>query len=299
MQTLDPNRNKLTKAEHERVFWEKVIPGHVEHNDPNLPPIALPQDNPVAYLLAGQPGAGKSYCRLALLRNIDPKAMPIQVGSDIFRIHHPQYTSLQREDDQTADFYTDIDARQWVNEAISYAVNKRYSVLIDSTLSRPNVAKSWLKVFRDRQYSRQVLCLAVPKALSQLSNLLRYHLICQQQGGHGRICLVDAHDSAYDGVVNTAKFIDAEKAADVTEIRRRHGRTCYANRLMKYTDAWEDEPPRMPGVIQVERECWCTQEAQWFYESLSQLRGQMSATWTAELDRIAQLASGLKPCPAS
>lgn len=61
----------------------------------------------------------------------------LEFGSDTLRVYHPDYKRLLKVDADRACFYTDPDARAWVEDSLNHCLAQRLSVVFDSTLSRP------------------------------------------------------------------------------------------------------------------------------------------------------------------
>lgn len=250
MSPLDPDLYRLPSHEHEAIFRQEII---LEEGFDR----ALPWQHPTAYLLGGQPGAGKSHTgkTIAPFTVIDRESGhlhggAIGFGSDKLRAHHPLYEVLQAIDDQTADFYTDTDARLWVDKTVDYAIEQRLNVVFDSTLSRPEVAQSIIERFHEAGYRVEVAFVAAPEPLSLLGNLQRYSDQAHQKG-YGRICERASHDAAYAGVLLVADRIDASRLVDAVHVYRRGGERIYTNHLG--TDGQWVRPAATRAAINAER----------------------------------------------
>lgn len=249
MRPPDPDLHRLDTAVHEAIFQQRIVPRRLSR--------AIPWQRPTAYLLAGQPGAGKTQIKSAVVpftlkaaRDDRPRGGAIEIGSDKLRTFHPGYRELQRADDQTAASYTNADARLWVDEAVDYLVERRANVVLDSTLGKPDVAQSIIERFRDAGYRVEVAFVATPRALSLLGNLHRYQNQTHKKG-FGRIVERANHDYAYTGVLETADRIDTGRLADAVHVYRRGGERIYTNHLG--ADGQWVRPTAMRLALETER----------------------------------------------
>ena len=287
MSEIDPRRYQLSASEHHRIFHEEIVREYAQ---------ATPQQIPIAILLGGQPGAGKSHAKQLLLRNF-VDATPVDIGSDMLRPYHPQYAQLLRTDDRHADTYTDRDARAWVDMAMAFAIEHRYSIVLDSTLSRPETFQATAERLRDAGYHINVAMLAVPAPLSRLGNLQRY-LAQYEVKGHGRFCVPETHDAAYAGVLNTAALVDqTARLADVVHVFRRGGPPLYTN--VRAGDIWS-QPPRAVPVISSERgRVWTESEQRAFHDALHRASAAAPEHLATEVAGIRDLAEPYLMNPGS
>lgn len=286
---LNPHRHRLSDDENEAIFQSEIVPNELE-------PAPRDRGQPIAYLLGGQPAAGKSFCKRLIRRSLPADSSPADIGSDLFRVYHPEYERLQEADDRTAAFYTDYDARLWVDKAVRFSVERRANILLDSTLSRPEKARELLNELAEHGYVTDVVFIATPQGLSRLSNIVRYLEMCEATGGHGRICIPEDHDRAYTGVVKTAEVIDIEIAADSVFVRRRDGRIPYENRRTDQPYRGWMDPDRTAAPVIVEERNYATEaESHWFDAQLGRLQYHPRAgEWQYELTCIEDM---FRPLP--
>jgi Ni2+-binding GTPase involved in maturation of urease and hydrogenase len=125
---LDPDQHRLPEDEHQAIFEKEIIPALFDGT-------AVVQ-RPVAVILGGQPGAGKSpLVEAATVELMDRGGVAEIVGDDL-RDFHPRYRSLLQQDDRTAAFYTDRDSGRWVEKAIEQAKARSVNLIIEGTMRR-------------------------------------------------------------------------------------------------------------------------------------------------------------------
>lgn len=90
-------------------------------------------------LFGGQPGSGKSAAIADAVAVIKAHGGGVEIMGDDLRSFHPKYDTLLALDDQTAAFYTDLDAGRWVEKAIQHASSNRYNVVLEGTFQQSDV----------------------------------------------------------------------------------------------------------------------------------------------------------------
>lgn len=262
-----------------RIFEEKIVRQELS---------GRPRPAPVVVMFAGQTGAGKSTLASAVSADLQVSDGAVEFSTDELRAYHPRLTYLLRHDVERANPLTDPDARRWVQMAVRYAIEHRYNVLYDGTLSRPDAARETAQVFRDGGYRTAVVFVATPAANSSLSVLTRYQDQVERRG-HGRF--IHNHDETYDGVLRTADAIDTEHLVDEVRVYRRGGTLLYANELTGQGQ-WQN-PPGLRGAIEAERHRPRTpEEFDRFVVEVTDLADRMDPGWR---DRIAAAAERAGP----
>jgi hypothetical protein len=285
------DRYRLDPVAHEEIFRQEIIPEEGFDR-------SLSWQHPTAYLLGGQPGAGKSQTKSAVVPfTLDKsggrpvRGGAIDFGSDTLRTYHPEYDRLQVLDDRTAAALTDTDARLWVDKTVDYAIERRANVVFDTTLSRVETAESIIQRFRDADYRVEVTFVAVPEAMSLLGNLQRYQAMVEQKG-LGRICERQTHDHAYAGVLETAERIDHRRLADAVHVYRRGGQRLYTNH--QTTDGDWVRPPGTVAAIGAERSRLRTpEESRELLAQIDDLAQRMGPQHQESLREITSLARPL------
>lgn len=127
---------------HEQIFRERIVPQLLNH--------ASPQEQPIAILLGGQPGVGKSSTKGALHAALTGGVADF--SADLMRPFHPRFAELLRGDERLLrelDTAIDQKARQWVDKAVTYSIERRFNVIFDSNLASPERAATIAEQFTD------------------------------------------------------------------------------------------------------------------------------------------------------
>jgi len=239
---LNPEQYQLSEDEHQAIFEKEI--------KPDLFADTKSSDRPVAVILGGQPGAGKSASVDNAMIELQSKGGAVKIEGDALRDYHPAYSDLMLEDDKIAAFYTDRDAGRWVEKAIAYAKVQRVNLVIEGTMRNPDVVASTMKSLREAGYEIDARALAVHWQLSEQGIIQRYEHQ-KADRGVGRMTTPEAHKAAYDGMLNTLERIEREKLADRVTIYRRGNEAIYTNTLEN--GRWEREPQARTAV-ETERE---------------------------------------------
>jgi chloramphenicol 3-O-phosphotransferase len=162
----EADRYRLSPEQHERIFQRRIVPQLTAH--------ARQVDAPRAVILGGQPGAGKSALQSAVEREFTAAGGVLSIIGDDLRAYHPKYRALLRTDDRRAAFYTDRDSALWIEKLIDYANSRRFNMLIESTMHRPDKIVATASALREQGYEIEARALAVHERWSILGIHQRY-----------------------------------------------------------------------------------------------------------------------------
>ena len=220
MSSFDAKAFVLSEQESTKIFKRDIIPaefgGFVDKNAaapllPLSPPLSggWKSEPPVAVLIVGQTGAGKTHAAPAIkgvfesivrgrgeprvgreetedLGSRNEKDDEEQAGpviahfiADTYKTYHPAYANLSAGDanEQTgrASAATGPDARRWLAMAVRHAVALRLDVLLESACRHPEDFAHLAQAFRGGGYRVEVGLMAVPAGLSRLGILTRFY----------------------------------------------------------------------------------------------------------------------------
>ncbi|NJP82512.1 AAA family ATPase, partial [Streptomyces sp. AA8] len=113
--------HRLSATEHRWIFDELIAPSYLGG--------IVPQDVPRAVYVLAQPGAGKTAVAGMVKRAMRPGTTRL-VGDD-FKVSHPDYFQLLRDDPRNAGAAIRYDYRAWFAEAEAYVRAARGDVLIE------------------------------------------------------------------------------------------------------------------------------------------------------------------------
>jgi UDP-N-acetylglucosamine kinase len=214
---IDESRYELPHAERHRLFRDVI--------EPLLFDGAVAVMNPVAVLLGGQPGAGKTRASEEVLLEY-PSAAPLPLGVDELRAFHPAYAELLSDDPANMTRATNATAGEWMRMAIDHARRHRYSVLIEGTFRRATVTLAEAAAFHGAGYTTRIVALSVPAAVSR-NSILHRAVTDARLGGDARWTPLEAHERGYVGTPQTIATAETSDAVDRITICNRAGQTLY------------------------------------------------------------------------
>jgi len=238
----DRLRYALPEATHERIFRGSIVP--------QLLPQSASAAEPVAVILGGQPGAGKTALLNQATETLRSTGPTVVINGDELRPYHPAYSGLQRADPLNAARYTDHDSGKWVQKLIAEAQERRVNLVIESTMRRPEVFSTTSASLHASGYQVEAHVLAVSERLSWQGVHQRYEQMTAE-GRAARFSTRDAHDAGASGMLDTLSRIESERSAERVMIATRDGRTLYDNRLV--AGEWQ-RSPEASNIVQAERE---------------------------------------------
>lgn len=160
------------EADIEKKFpyiWESLV---AEHN-------VIPVENPIAILLGGQPGAGKSFGTLEMNKRLNFNLLVI--NGDEFRPYHQYYHEIFQHYGKDAAKYTAEFTGKMVQRIRNEAIKHRFNILIEGTFRTADIPLDELKNFKQYNYQTAVIICTCPKEISWKSTIKR----AQEQSRNG------------------------------------------------------------------------------------------------------------------
>ena len=180
------------------------------------------QENPKAFLLGGQPGAGKSA--LENMINIENKY--VSISGDDYRKFHPLYDKLNKIYGKDASKYT----QKWSGEMVEYllkeARKEKWNVILEGTLRKAELPIREAKDFKENGYSVELYMVAVKPEKSYLATLQRYEEMivrCRIP----RMTPKEHHDLVVNNIGNNLEIIYNSKAFDNIKLFDRENNLLY------------------------------------------------------------------------
>ena len=180
------------------------------------------QENPKAFLLGGQPGAGKSA--LENMINIEDKY--VSISGDDYRKFHPLYDKLNKIYGKDASKYT----QKWSGEMVEYllkeARKEKWNVILEGTLRKAELPIREAKDFKENGYSVELYVVAVKPEKSYLATLQRYEEMivrCRIP----RMTPKEHHDLVVNNIGNNLEIIYNSKAFDNIKLFDRENNLLY------------------------------------------------------------------------
>jgi predicted ABC-type ATPase len=211
---------ELSEQELSRRFSDHILAGLLAA-DPQ------PQQHPRVVIVAGQPGAGKSYTERAVITDLRLDTF-MSVDPDDLRPYHPDYQRLAQIDDRTVDSHTVQASRLWNTMALKHATSHRFNIVWSTPLTGLDVL-DWVSLFfRNRGYRIDLAVVAVDDIRSKLGILHRY-----QRGrdsvGTGRMVPFDYHDRVYASLPGSLSDAETRNLVDGIHLYTRGGQPLYRN----------------------------------------------------------------------
>lgn len=161
--------------------------------------------SPVAAVLGGQPGAGKSTLTKAILKNNENT---IVIDGDAIRERHPHLEDIQAEYKEDYPKVTQPFVSKMVETLLDDLSNDKYNLVIEGTLRDINVPLKTASLLSDKGYITELYIIATNKELSWASTILRGDAM-KERGEIPRYVDRAHHDKVCDTLAeNVCEIID-------------------------------------------------------------------------------------------
>ena len=194
---------------------------------------AAPDAHPHAYLLAGQPGAGKTkladICARAHGGNI------IFISSDDYRRYHPRFTELQTQYGDDAVLHTQQFAGKMTEALIDDLSRAQYHLIIEGTLRTTEVPLRTHDLLAARGYDVSLNVILVRPEKSYLSTLKRYRLM-EEAGLTPRMTPREHHDRVVRSLVDNLHTLYEQDTFQGIRVYNRAGECLYDKEKTPFRD---------------------------------------------------------------
>lgn len=178
-----------------------------------------PSENPLAIVVGGQSGAGKTAL-INYTQQLSSQRSFITIDNDYFRGFHPQANVIR---EQHPDYFrqaTDQLGMDITSDVVDYFIKNKYDVIFHQTLRNNRVADDAITKFRESGYTVGVSAFAVPYFQSKASQIQR--CISQiDKLGYCRYVQADSHVSAYLNMPQTIDYIQQKGLYDYIQVYKR------------------------------------------------------------------------------
>ncbi|KAF3022602.1 hypothetical protein E8E14_013685 [Neopestalotiopsis sp. 37M] len=233
----DLSTYRLSDAESQQIFQEQIVPKELGHLQNPANDASHEDRPPLAVFVIGQTGAGKTRAAPAIKQTF-----------------HPAYQQLVSESPAQASPATGPDARRWLVMAVSYVMERRADLLIESACRYPQDFAELARMLHGDDnpggYRVEVMILAVPAALSWLGILTRYYERLPEAASRDlpmRLTPRKVHDESYAGLFDAAKFVDESGAVNQVVVVRRGDLVAYTNE--RVDGSWEVEGSAAEALV--------------------------------------------------
>lgn len=129
------------------------------------------QKNPMAFLIGGQPGAGKAFAIERIQQQLANNLLVI--NGDEFRYYHQYFQHFCRLYGDDSSKYMGAFAGKMVEKIRDQAIQQGFNILIEGTFRTIETPLNELKRFKQHGYQRQVVICTCPQQLSWQSTIER------------------------------------------------------------------------------------------------------------------------------
>jgi predicted ABC-type ATPase len=229
-------------------------------------------DAPMAIVLGGQPGSGKS--ELITQAQVVTGKNAVICNADDYRDYHPKSKEIKKNYEE---YYPEITVKYsqpWNNRLKEYCETNRLSYILETTFSSGDRMNQTIRTLKEKNYFVYIMILAVNKRLSFLGTRLRYEGM-KASAGYGRLVDQEIHDEKYEMVLTTLQAVHKAHLYDKLVIFGRAGRQKVKgmhNGLVRISENGED--PVKDYQTEREKE-WSDNDLRFFNDDVLYLVRQM------------------------
>ena len=178
---------------------------------------------PIAILLGGQSGAGKTT--IHRIKQKEFQGNIVIIDGDSFRSQHPHYLELQQEYGKDSVEYTKDFAGKLVESLVTELSHLGYNLLIEGTLRTVDVPKKTAQLLKNKGYKVQLALIATKPKLSYLSTLIRYEELYAINPNQARATPKEHHDFIVNHLVDNTRQLEELAIVERIQIYQRD-RSC-------------------------------------------------------------------------
>lgn len=179
-----------------------------------------PSKSPKAYILGGQPGAGKSVMIDKILQN-ELQGNAIVISGDDYRRHHPSYKLIQEKEGILSAKYTQAFSAKITEMLIQKASDEKYNLIIEGTFRTANTPLKTLDILKSKGYETHIAIIATPARISRASCLERYKKQFLAEPKMARFTDPKDHDIVLENIVANVNEVFLSGKADFISLYTR------------------------------------------------------------------------------
>lgn len=176
----------------------------------------IPVPNPIAIIVGGQTGAGKSGLLGYSSKMFEDKNVII-VNSDEIKAFHPYEEEIAKLYPNLYTKITDQESNTWTSRLFEELRRDGYNIIFEGTMKNNRIADESIEELEKLNYTVIVRGLATCDLESRISILERYEGQVAAKGA-GRLVVPEHHNQTYEGMPKTIRYIQEHKKYDVLEI---------------------------------------------------------------------------------
>jgi len=190
---------------------------------------------PIAILLGGQSGAGKTT--IHRIKKKEFQGNIVIIDGDSFRSQYPRYLELHQEYGKDSVEYTKDFAGKMVESLVTELSHLGYNLLIEGTLRTIDVPKKTAQLLKNKGYEVQLALIATKPKLSYLSTLIRYEELYAINPNQARATSKEHHDFIVNHLVDNTRQLEELAIFEKIQIYQRDRSCVYDSREDKTSAA--------------------------------------------------------------
>lgn len=207
--------NNFTQKEFDIILKETIFELKMSKN---------PVNEKKAFLLGGQPGAGKSGLTSILQKENENI---IVINGDDFRKKHPHYNEFQKTYGKKSVEYTKDFAGKMTEALINKLSDKGYSLIIEGTLRTAETPLKTQQELSKKGYQVELAVIQVKPEFSYLGTLTRYEEMINK-GLKPRATLKKDHQIVVDNIANNLNTLYKQQIFSNIRIYNRENECLYS-----------------------------------------------------------------------
>lgn len=187
-----------------------------------------PAENPIAFMLGGQPGSGKTGLQKMLSKEYDNLVI---INIDEFRKYHPNFKKIDEVYGKDSVTKTNKFAAQITDMLVEELSNNKYNMVIEGTLRKPDTSLESQKNLNAKGYKCELVVIAVKPEMSYIGTKLRYESM-RKNGNIPRDTGKDFHDLVVKSLPESLEQIYKKNVFDNIRIFDREKNCLYNQKEM-------------------------------------------------------------------
>lgn len=183
---------KLNKQQFEKIFKRVTMDKR-------------PSKKPIAFVMGGQPGAGKSSIA-EFIENSFLGNNAVNISGDDYRKSHPDFLKLYEMYGDNYIEHTRTFASEVVEKLIEECSNRKYNILVEGTMRSHEVPLKTCEILKEKGYEVNLFVMATSPIISYIGTLKRYEKMLEI-GSIGRKTTKEQHDITVNNIANNLEKI--------------------------------------------------------------------------------------------
>lgn len=210
---------QLSRDTHEKVY---------KRLEKDMLAESTPSAGPVAVILGGQPGAGKTKLIDIAMGKYFKNSRPAVISRDEYREAHPYSPAILKKNDKRYAERTDPDVEAWTRRLLDAAVANKRDIIFEETMRTGWPITATIENLRKAGYAIYIMIMAARAEISRLSAQVRYE-DQKSAKGYGRWVDPVLHEEAYRGMIGTVRTIEKRNLVHSISVYNREGEALYHN----------------------------------------------------------------------